>query len=135
MRSGSADMQKQNVLVVEDDLSLCNLISHSLHGAGLSVECTDSSVDAILKIQRHSFEVIVLDVMLGGTSGLYVVDAIRDIPVPDRPKVVIITGARGNILSTIDRNVVKAVLFKPLDVGSLAAFVRSMTSAGIQSVD
>lgn len=128
-------MQKQNVLVVEDDSSLCNLIAHRLHGAGLSVECTDSSVDAILKIQRHAFEVIVLDIMLGGTSGLYVVDAIRDIPAHERPKVVIITGARGNVLSTVDRNIVKAVLFKPLDVGSLASFVRSMTSSADQRVE
>lgn len=128
-------MQKQNVLVVEDDSSLCNLIAHKLNGAGLSVECTDSSVDAILKIQRYAFEVIVLDIMLGGTSGLYVVDAIRDIPVHERPKVVIITGARGNVLSTIDRNIVKAVLFKPLDVGSLASFVRSMTSSADQRAD
>jgi ActR/RegA family two-component response regulator len=67
--------------------------------------------------------------MLSGSSGLYVVDALRDLPAYERPRVVIITGAHGNILTNIDRTVVKAVFFKPLDVGSFAAYVKSLTDS------
>jgi len=116
------EMGSRNVLIVEDDNSLSNLIAHTFERAGMTVTCADSSVDAILKIEQGNFNVIVLDVMLGGTSGLYVVDALRDIPEDVRPKVIIITAARGNILANLDRTIVKAVLFKPLDVPSLAAF-------------
>lgn len=37
-----------------------------------------------------------------------------------------IAGARGNVLTTIDRNVVKAIFFKPLELPSLSAYVRSL---------
>lgn len=120
-------MESRNVLIVEDDASLCKLIAHTFERSGMTVTCVDSSVDAILLIQRGKFALIVLDVMLDGTSGLYVIEALRDLPAMERPKVIIITGARGNILSNIDRTIVTAVIFKPLDVPSLAAFASAVS--------
>ena len=123
----ASEDKSQNVLLVDDDSSLCNLISLALERVGLEVVCADSSVDAILKLQRRRYSVLLLDIMLNGSSGLYVVDALRDIPTHDRPRVVVITGATGNILSTVDRAVVKAVFFKPLEMAPLAAYVKSLT--------
>jgi DNA-binding response OmpR family regulator len=119
-------MEQQQVLLVEDDRSLAHLIARGLENAGLGVTTTDSSVDAILQLQRGRYSVILLDIILSGSSGVYVVDALRDLRPDERPKVVVITGARGNILSTLDRTIVKAVLFKPLDVPSLTAYVKSL---------
>ncbi|MGZ8829164.1 MAG: response regulator [Thermoanaerobaculia bacterium] len=123
------DSSEERVLLVEDDTSLSDLLELELRRAGLAVTSTDSSVDAILKLQREKFSVLLLDIMLSGSSGLYVVDALRDLPTLQRPRVVIMTGARGNILTTIDRAVVKAVFFKPLDVGSFAAYVKSLSGS------
>jgi DNA-binding response OmpR family regulator len=118
-----------SILLVEDDSSLCNLIKLELSRAGLAVTCTDSSIDAIMRLQRGRYTVLLLDIMLSGSSGLYVVDALRDIPSYDRPRVIVITGAKGSVLTNIDRNIVKAVFFKPLDLGTLAAYVKSLASA------
>jgi len=115
-----------NVLVVEDDTSLCHLITHEFERHGMEVTVTDSSVDAIMKLQESQYAVLLLDIMLNGSSGLYVVNALRDAPSHERPRVVVITGAHGNILSTIDRSVVRAVFFKPLDVAALANYVKSL---------
>jgi len=123
------DSSEERILLVEDDTSLSDLLQLELRRAGLAVTSTDSSVDAIMKLQREKFSVLLLDIMLSGSSGLYVVDALRDLPTYQRPRVVIITGARGNILTTIDRTVVKAVFFKPLDIGSFAAYVKSLTGS------
>lgn len=116
------------VLLVEDDSSLCDLITLDLERAGLTVACTDSAVDAILRMQKERYAVLLLDIMLNGTSGFYVVDALRDIPPHQRPRVVIITGARSQVLTNIDRGVVKAVFFKPLETPSLAAYVSSIAA-------
>lgn len=115
------------VLLVDDDTSLCNLIRMEFNRVGLPVTCTDSSVDAIMKVQHGGYTVMLLDIMLSGSSGLYVVDALKDLPPYERPRVVIITGARSNVLTNIDRAIVRAVFFKPLDVESLAAYVRALT--------
>jgi DNA-binding response OmpR family regulator len=119
-------MDAPSVLIVEDDTSLANLIARQLERAGLRASCTDSTVEAIMRIQRMRFEAILLDVMLAGTSGLYVVEALRDIPSDERPKVIVITGARGSVLANLDRSIVKSVMFKPLDVKALAIYVRSL---------
>ena len=116
------------VLLVEDDASLCSLIDLELSRSHLDVTCVDSSIDAIMKIQRGRFSVILLDIMLSGSSGLYVLDALRDVPQFERPRVVIITAARGSILTNIDRNVVDAVFFKPLEMVSLSAYVKSLAT-------
>ena len=115
-----------NVLVVEDDVSLCHLISHEFGRQGLAVTVTDSSVDAIIKLQESRYSVLLLDIMLNGSSGLYVVDALRDSPPHQRPRVIVMTGVHSNILSTVDRSVVRAVFFKPLDIAALAMYVRSL---------
>ena len=118
----------QQVLLVEDDASLCGLIELELERQGLDVTCTDSSIDAIMKLREGRYDVVLLDIMLSGSSGLYVVDALRDIPVYERPQAVIITGARATVLTNIDRNIVKAVFFKPLEMRSLAAYIKAITT-------
>jgi DNA-binding response OmpR family regulator len=124
----SAVPNDNHVLLVEDDTSLCSLITLELERAGLSVTCTDSSVDAILKLQKGQYNVLLLDIMLSGSSGLYVVDALRDLRPYERPRVIVITGARSAVLTNIDRNIVKAVFFKPLDMPSLTAYVKALTT-------
>lgn len=119
-------MDAVKVLLVEDDASLVSLVSHGLEAVGCEVISTNSSVDAILKLQQGRFHVMLLDIMLSGSSGMYVIDALRDLPVEERPSVVVITGARANIIGTVDRNIVKAVIFKPLDVPSLSAYVKAL---------
>lgn len=119
---------ERRVLLVEDDASLCSLIDLELSRAHLDVTCVDSSIDAIMKIQRGRYSVILLDIMLSGSSGLYVLDALRDVPQFERPRVVVITAARGSILTNIDRNVVDAVFFKPLEMVSLSAYVKSLAT-------
>jgi DNA-binding response OmpR family regulator len=123
------DSAEERILLVEDDTSLSDLLQLELRRAGLAVTPTNSSVDAIMKLQGEKFSVLLLDIMLLGSSGLYVVDALRDLPTDQRPRVVIMTGARGNILTTIDRTVVKAVFFKPLDIGSFTVYVKSLTGS------
>jgi DNA-binding response OmpR family regulator len=124
----SSEPSGNRVLLVEDDKSLSNLIQLELQRMGLDVSSTDSSIDAIMKVEKDRYEVMLLDIMLSGSSGLYVIDALRDLPAYERPRVVVITGARGNILTNIDRSIVKAIFFKPLDMASLGAYVKSLTT-------
>jgi CheY-like chemotaxis protein len=126
----STEENSPQVLVVDDDASLCHLISLELGRIGIHVTCTDSSIDAIMKLREGHYKVVLLDIMLKGSSGLYVVDALRNIPAYERPQVVIITSARATILTNIDRTVAKTVFFKPLEMQSFAAYVKAvMTDA------
>jgi DNA-binding response OmpR family regulator len=126
----SSEQNAEHVLLVDDDDSLCQLITLELGRAGIHVTCTDSSIDAIMKLRQGHFKVVLLDIMLKASSGLYVVDALRDLPAYERPRVVIMTAARATILTNIDRSVAKAVFFKPLEMQSFIAYIKAiMTQA------
>jgi CheY-like chemotaxis protein len=112
------------VLIVDDDLSLAQALTLSIESVGLPVEhCTTAEV-AIELVRARQYGCVVLDLILEpGSSGIYVVDAIRGLPAEGRPPVVMITGANVDSIRGIDRDIVKAVLFKPLDLELFPQYV------------
>lgn len=113
-------------LVVEDDLSLGKLLCHSLEKAGIASVCVSTAEEASIELAEKAVDYALIDVTLPGTSGLYVIEAIRQLDKERRPAVVLITATRANILDKIDRTVVKTVMFKPLNVQALVAFVSAL---------
>ncbi|MGZ7030576.1 MAG: response regulator [Thermoanaerobaculia bacterium] len=112
------------VLVVDDDLSLAQALTLSIESVGLPVEhCTTAEVAIELVKARH-YGCIVLDLILeAGASGIYVVSAVRGLAPRDRPPVVMMTGATIENVRGIDRDIVKAILLKPLDLELFAQYV------------
>jgi two-component system, response regulator RegA len=113
-------------LVVEDDLSLGKLLCHTLGKAGIATIWVSTAEEASVELARAHVDYALIDVTLPGTSGLYVIEAVRQLEKAERPAVVLITATRSNILDKIDRAVVKAVMFKPLNVPALVAFVAAL---------
>jgi len=121
------------ILVVEDDASLCDLIAVSLRREGLDVDCTDTAEDASERIGTNRYALVVLYLVLRASSGFYVVNTIRKMQPEKRPRVIVITGANSDAIKAIDRSIVKAILFKPLDLSTFAPLVNieaSRPSAG-----
>lgn len=119
-------------LVVEDDLTLGKLLCHSLKKAGITPVSVSTAEEASIELAQKTIDYVLVDVTLPGTSGLYVIEAIRQLEKSRRPAVVLITATRANILDKIDRSVVKTVMFKPLDVKALVAFVAALAPLPVQ---
>jgi two-component system OmpR family response regulator len=113
-------------LVVEDDLSLGKLLCHTLEKAGIRTISVSTAEEASVELARVTVDYALIDVTLPGTSGFYVIEAIRQLEKDRRPTVVLITATRSTIFDKIDRSVVKAVMFKPLNVPALVAFVAAL---------
>jgi DNA-binding response OmpR family regulator len=113
------------VLIVEDDESLGRTLSAALRSE-VDSTCVDNAEDAMFKLGEKRYSVVVLDVMLRASSGLYVIDFLRSLPEGHRPAVLIVTGAKSQVLANIDRAIVKAIMFKPVDLEPFAALVRVM---------
>jgi two-component system response regulator RegA len=120
-------------LVVEDDLSLGKLLCHALGKASITALCVSTAEEASVELAGKPIDYVLVDVTLPGTSGLYVIEAIRRIEKARRPAVILMTATRANVLDKIDRNVVKAVMFKPLHVEALVAFVAALPPLPPQS--
>ncbi|MGI5962209.1 MAG: response regulator transcription factor [Lawsonibacter sp.] len=70
-------MQKR-ILAVDDDASILELISDVLEDQGMAVQTASSGEEALQILEENSFDLILLDIMMSGLSGLDVCRQIRD---------------------------------------------------------
>lgn len=72
-----------NILVVEDDEQLSKNVCLALTESGYCVESCISGIDAVNKIWRYSYDLVLLDIMLPGIDGFEVMKRIylRKVPV------------------------------------------------------
>jgi len=66
-----------HILVAEDDHDIAELVSHYLKKAGWSAHVASAGDQALAYIRNHPVDVVILDVMLPGMSGLEVCQALR----------------------------------------------------------
>lgn len=112
------------VLVVEDDQDIADLLTVNLQEISLTVEHCLSGEIALEKLAINQYDVVVLDVMLPGMSGLDVCRKLREL----RPEQVILVLTSRN--SEIDRVLglelgADDYMTKPFSVRELQARVRS----------
>lgn len=82
-----------HILVVDDDARLRGLLSRYLAGAGFRVTTAENAADARTKLRAINPDLMVLDVMMPGESGLAMTEALRQDPGHDLP--VLMLTARG----------------------------------------
>lgn len=66
-----------DILVAEDDKDIGDLIAHSLTKAGWRAHVTSGGDEALVHVRSNPTDLVILDVMLPGLSGLEVCRAIR----------------------------------------------------------
>lgn len=69
-------MEKKRILVVDDEEDLCEILRFNLEQAGFEVE-TALSAEEALTMNISSFDLILLDVMMGDMSGFKMADIIK----------------------------------------------------------
>lgn len=112
------------ILLVDDDLSLAQTMSMAIENLGIPVEQCATGEVAIELIGKKRYAVVILDLILqSGVSGLYVVDAVRQMPQQQRPLILMVTGASLEMLRGVDPSLVTAVMLKPLDFDLFAQYV------------
>ncbi len=85
-RSGKSD-RAPRILVVEDETSLATLLVYNLEAEGYQVEHVDNGDEAELRLAESPPDLVILDWMLPGVSGLEICrrlrarDSARDMPV------------------------------------------------------
>jgi two-component system response regulator MprA len=116
---------RDRVLVVEDDRLTRTMIRTNLHHEGYDVTAVESAEEATELLAGSRFDVVVLDYMLPGASGLDALTALRrdDVVTP-----VLMLTARSETsvkVEALDRGA-DDYLTKPFHVDELVARVRAM---------
>ena len=79
------------ILVVDDDPDIRTLIQTVLEAAGHDVTLASSGQEALNKLKRRPFELVVLDIMMPTMSGYEVLEQIRAIPSRAQTPVIVVT--------------------------------------------
>ena len=82
---------RSQILVVEDEAPIRKLIRAALDSNKYRVVEADSGEEGLELLTRQQFDLLVLDLRLGGMSGWDVLDAMRAKGVRDRIRVMILT--------------------------------------------
>jgi CheY-like chemotaxis protein len=119
----SSTSSRCEILLVEDDLSLRRLYVRQLVKEGLMVNVAETAAEAIALLDGHEYDVLVLDWFLPNSHGGEVLSFLKRATKRCARKVVVVTSAEPTALANVDRNIVNAVLFKPLTADALSAFI------------
>jgi len=115
------------VLVVEDDEDIAALIARYLRKAGYHAEVLHSGADVLSGVRRHPPDLLILDLMLPGASGLQICSALRAEPGTSTIPVIMLT-ARGEEADRILGFELGAddYVTKPFSPNELVARVRAL---------
>ncbi len=111
------------VLIVDDEKAICDLIDLNLSSAGYDCSAVQDGLEAIDKIEKESFDLILLDIMLPGADGYDIMEYIRPLGIP-----VIFITAKHEVKDRVKGLKLGAddYLVKPFDVVELVARVEAV---------
>jgi DNA-binding response OmpR family regulator len=125
---GPAALHEVRVLVVEDEPGIRDFVTRGLENAGFVVEAAADGIEGERLASGESFDVIVLDLMLPGRSGLDILDTLGRL----RPNVpVIALTAKGRVSDRVRGLEAGAAdyLVKPFALPELVARVQTQVRA------
>jgi DNA-binding response OmpR family regulator len=114
------------VLLIDDDTSVRTLIRAVLRREAISVDVAADAGEAIAKLRRRAYSAVLLDLMLGGSSGLEVLRFLKT----ERPemlhRVVVVSTASDHALRCMaERALIWDVVRKPFEITHLVEVVRA----------
>lgn len=80
----------KRILVVDDEQDLCEILKFNLETEGYEVETANSAEEA-LEMDIASFDLLLLDVMMGGMSGFQLAKQLKDNPMTANAPIIFLT--------------------------------------------
>ena len=111
------------ILIVDDEKAICDLIDLNLSASGYFCRMVQDGLEAIDLIEKETFDLILLDIMMPGADGYDVMEYIRPLKIP-----VIFITAKHEVKDRVKGLKLGAddYLVKPFDVVELLARVEAV---------
>mgnify|MGYP001607326252 CR=1 FL=1 len=118
------------ILIVDDDLAVLRSLEKLFKKEGYEVTCVSSGKEALARVERFDFDLVIIDIRMPELDGIETVKSIKEIQKnkfkPDIP-VIFITG-----YTDIDANEIAKklgdVVLKPFDLEDLLNRVRQQST-------
>jgi len=117
----------KEILVVDDEPDIVELVSYNLKKEGFSVSSASDGEEALGKIRKGKFDLVVLDLMLPGIQGMELCRILRNNPETERLPVIMLT-AKGEATDKVIGLEVGAddYLAKPFSPRELIARIKAV---------
>ena len=66
------------ILIVDDDPAICKLLEKVMHSNELETTTVNCGMDALSILKNHTFDLILMDIMLGDMEGVEVIKRLRN---------------------------------------------------------
>ncbi|MEG0614833.1 MAG: response regulator transcription factor [Oscillospiraceae bacterium] len=113
-----------NILIVEDDVDISNMENDLLTQAGYSVSTAYSGTEAIMCIEKNTYSLVLLDLMLPGMSGEMVLEKIESISTT--PVIAISAKDDKNTKINLLKSGADDYITKPFDTDELLARIEAV---------
>src|SRR5438270_9141853 len=117
----------KRILIVDDDDAIRALLFTILRRRRFAVDGARNGVDALARLRKCTYSVMLLDLMMPMKSGWEVLDELKKLPAAERPIVIVLTA--GNEPRDLDPSIVAGSIRKPFDVDLLMATVTACMNA------
>lgn len=123
MPNVQGNAERRSICIIEDEKKLLDFLSSKLENEGFLVVTCHDGVLAEKKLAENKFDLIILDLILPGKSGVEILSNIRK---EGNQTPVLILSARGKVLDRIEGLTLGAddYLVKPFDFGELVARIK-----------
>ena len=116
-----------NILVAEDDRDIAQLIAHYVERSGWTALIVGSGDDALVSARKQPFDLVILDVMLPGMSGLEVCRALRGDPTTATIPIIMVTARAEETDRIVGLDIgADDYLAKPFSPNELVARIRAL---------
>ena len=123
--TGFSEMGFAPILVIDDESEMRSALSHALTRKGFSVESAANGMEALVKIKKDPFSLVITDIKMPEMSGMEVLGAVKKMA-PGIP--VIVITAYGSIHNAVEAMQAGAAdyLLKPFSFETLNATVEKV---------
>ena len=118
-------MRPSRILIVDDEPDIRRSLSGVLEDEGYQPQAVESGEACLAELGREACELVLLDVWLPGMDGMETLTRIQEMPLPERPVVVMISG-HGNIETAVRATKLGAYDFleKPLTIQKISVVAK-----------